>query len=813
MAKFVEVMIPLAVSGVYTYSVPEEWQKDVAIGKRTIVSFGAKKLYTGLITAIKSKSDFKAVKPILEIIDDAPLLSALHLSFWSWMSEYYQCSLGEVMISALPSGIRFDSETLFSATLIENQNIKYLSENEKLIWEYLNKKSCTLKEIEILIANQKIYPLLHQMLQAGYISGEERIKNPAQKKTKRYYRLVENLTDAQVSSFLNQIEKKAIKQWEVFSEIIHLSDIHVLISEEEIKNKIKNAQPALKQLLEKKWIAVVEQEVSRLKINVPKSQEEVILTYPQQKAFESLEQQFFKQDTVLLQGVTGSGKTYVYIKIIEKMLAQKMQTLYLLPEIALTGQIIKKLQSYFGNKVGIYHSKFNTQERIEIWHRVHTEQYGVILGTRSSLFLPFKNLGLIIIDEEHDGSYKQHDPAPRYHARDAAIMLAQFMDAKVVLGSATPSLETYKNMKDGKYGWVQMKTRFLNAKLPQINIVNTQEALRKKQMNGSFSKTLFDKIQDKLLKSEQIILFQNRRGFAPYLKCNDCEHSPKCKNCDVSLTYHQYLKKIKCHLCGYSENTPSTCKQCSSSAIKMVGTGTEKIEEEIQLFFPHAKTDRLDLETARGKESHLRIIENFESQKTQILIGTQMVTKGLDFDHVSLVGIVNVDLLLQQPDFRAAEKTFQLIAQVSGRAGRKETEGEVILQSARPQHPIIQLAAQNDFEAFYELEMQHRKDFFYPPFSRMIKLTLKHKQPEALKQATDYFVKQFRLPAGIKMLGPTTPLISKIKNLYLKELTFKIPKNTMLINLCKQNIAEATKALQQHSLLRQTVMSIDVDTY
>jgi primosomal protein N' (replication factor Y) len=584
-----------------------------------------------------------------------------------------------------------------------------------------------------------------------------------------------------------------------------------LISKKELAQKFPNAAATLKKLTEKNLIEEVAIRKDRIPETLPAEQKDILLTQKQMQAYRSIQQSFAKYEVTLLHGITSSGKTHVYIKLIDEMLQHRMQVLYMLPEIALTAQIIRKLKSYFGNKVGVYHSRFSANERVEIWNKVLTEEYQVVLGARSSLFLPFQHLGLIIVDEEHDSSYKQQDPAPRYHARDAAVMLGRLTDARVLLGTATPSLETYKNVKDGKYGLVELKERFLGFQLPQVVVVNTKEVRRKKQMRAYFSPTLLDEITKTLNQNEQVILFHNRRGYAPYILCNDCNYIPKCKYCDISLTYHKHINKLKCHLCGYTENNHERCPACGSSVLIMQGTGTEKIEDEIALLFPHARLDRLDTDTARGREAHQAIIEKFEKHETDILVGTQMVTKGLDFDRVRLVGVINIDHMLNYPDFRSAERTFQLVAQVSGRAGRKAHNGIVILQTSRPDHPVVQFASTFDYHAFYEYESQHRSSFFYPPFSRIIRITIKHKEQALATQAAQYFLKHITLPAEIKKLGPVIPVIARIKNFYLQDVIFKIPKNNTLLQSVKKQIHHAIYQTTQNALLSNVQFHIDVD--
>lgn len=810
MKAFAEILLPLNLPGTFTYEIPPLLINQAAVGKRVIVPFGKQKLYSGIIVHLKNESDYALTKEIVDIIDESPVLNTLHLQFWQWISDYYLCNVGEVMQAGMPTGIKFDSETFFSL-LKQPEYIDILSEQEQIIIEALRHRSFAIKDIQKLLGKKTVYPAIKKLLNDGIITGDEVLKNQYKVKTETFYQLTNSLNHDELNELINNWGNRAAKQLEVLNEIIFLSNVSPLIAKKELKEKFTNTDAALKKLIERNIIEEIYIQKGRLPDEKISTIDNILLSGIQQKAYNAIQECFQQHEVTLLHGVTASGKTHVYIKLIEDMLQKKMQVLYLLPEIALTSQIIRKLRSYFGNQVGVYHSKFNPNERVEIWNKVLNEEYKIIIGVRSSIFLPFQHLGLIIVDEEHDGSYKQHDPAPRYHARDAAVMLAKLTDAKVVLGTATPSLESYLNAIENKYGLVNMNQRFMNVNMPEILVVNTKEALRKKQMQSHFTNKLTEEINNTLNIKEQVILFLNRRGYSPFIECSDCSHVPKCKNCDVSLTYHKHINKLKCHLCGYVENNPARCSACGSHNLKMVGMGTEKIEDEIQILFPSSKIDRLDIDTARGKEAHQNIIEKFERYETDILVGTQMLSKGLDFDKVRLVGVINVDQMLNYPDFRSGEKTFQLVSQVSGRAGRKDGKGIVILQTSRPNHPIIQFAAAHDYGAYYQHEIEQRRQFFYPPFSRIIKITLKHKELSIAQQATHQFIKHIILPFAVKKLGPITPVISRVKNMYLQEVVFKIPKNNVLLQSTKEKILLAIREITQNTLLKGVYFHIDVD--
>lgn len=811
MNLFADIIIPIAIPGTYTYRIPDRLQQCAAAGKRAIVPLGTKKLYSGLITNLKRETNHQQVKDIVDIIDDIPVVHPLHLQFWQWICKYYLCFPGEVMHAAFPAGLRFDSETHFS--LLHKQPSVTFSPEEMIVIEALRHKSCTLKDIQKLLSKQNVYPIIRKLIHEGIITSDEVLRHQYKARSEIYYMLENTYTDQQWNDLINQWDKRATRQLELLEEIFFHAQTSPLVSKKKLMEKFSDINNPLKKLIEKGLIKEIVVPMSRLHVEASPETKEITLTRHQQMAYRAMQETFLHHDVVLLHGITSSGKTYLYLKLIEEMLQHKMQVLYLLPEIALTAQIIRKLQAHFGHKVGVYHSKFNAPERVEIWNKVLKGEYQVVLGARSALFLPFQQLGLIIVDEEHDGSYKQQDPAPRYHARDAAVMLGKITDAKVLLGTATPSLESYKNAQDGKYGLVELKERFLGYQLPEVIVVNTSEAQRKRQMRAHFAQVLIDEIQNTLARKEQVILFRNRRGYAPFIQCGECGVTLKCRHCDVSLTYHKSINKMKCHWCGYTEKNPDKCQNCGSFMLKMQGSGTQKIEDEIAMLFPHARIDRLDLDAARGKDTHEEIIEKFEQRKTDILVGTQMITKGLDFDHVRLVGVIHVDHMLSYPDFRSAERTFQLLAQVSGRAGRKDHHGRVILQTTRPQHPVIQYSAAHDYYSFYQHELAQRKSFFYPPFSRLIRITVKHKKAEEALQAALYLRKQIQLPQNVKIFGPVSPVVARVKNLYHQQILLKIPKNTALLQHTKHQIEHALQLTQQHHLLRTAQFSVDVDPY
>jgi primosomal protein N' (replication factor Y) (superfamily II helicase) len=583
------------------------------------------------------------------------------------------------------------------------------------------------------------------------------------------------------------------------------------ISRKVLLQSFENGSAALKELFRKSVLSQESRIVDRLDLSVINTIEKKKLSAEQSKTLNEIKEGFALEKPVLLHGVTSSGKTELYIHLIDEILSQGKQVLYLLPEIALTTQITTRLKAHFGNQLGIYHSKFSDDERVEVWNNLlNQKEYKVILGVRSSIFLPFKNLGLVIVDEEHENSFKQFDPAPRYHARDVALILARNFNANILLGTATPSVESYYNAKTGKFHLAVLQTRFEGIQLPRVEVVNTREAHRKKMMLSHFSPQLIDSMRLALSKKEQVILFQNRRGFAPFLECDMCAWIPKCRHCDVSMTFHKQINQLVCHYCGYSVTTPDTCHACGSPSLLQKGFGTQKIEEEIQALFPDAAVERMDYDTTRSKKGYENIITRFEEGKLDILVGTQMVTKGLDFDGVSLVGILNADTMLNNPDFRAFERSFQMMAQVSGRAGRKHKQGKVILQTSNPEHPVIRQVVVNDFEGFFAQQIEERKQFKYPPFYRLINITLKHKNQNTASKAAHELANQLRSVFGNRILGPQVPPVTKIQDLHLQRILLKLERDASPVK-AKSYVQECVNHLLSQERWRYVVVVLDVD--
>lgn len=817
---FIDVIVPLSVPNKFTYRVPEELNGEVAVGKRVIVQFGKSKFYTGITYKLHqtAPTDYQA-KYIDSVLDDRPVVTEKQLQLWDWIAQYYLCNPGDVMNAALPGGLKLSSTshiTFREDFNIEEIDYKDFSEKEHMILEALQAaQAMSFVDVESLLNIKAIQKHINALIKKGAIVVYEEIKDKYKPKLVPYIGIDAQLlgNEALLHDTLNGLEKKAFKQAEVMLLMLHLLKTDEASKQTGLVKKSLltarfDASPVT--ALVKKNILVEHQlETSRLLFD-HSSQTSKTLNPMQQKALGEARQAFDNKKAVLLHGITGSGKTEVYIELIREALKNGRQTLFLVPEIALTTQLITRIRAVFGEVVGIYHSRFSEQERVEVWNSILQEQQGikdgkhfkVILGARSALFLPFDQLGLVVVDEEHDNSYKQHDPAPRYHARDAALYLAGLHGANIVLGTATPSFESYYNALHNKYALVSMQQRFGKGELPQMIICDLKKETQQQQNKSVFSHQLITAITDALAKKEQVILFQNRRGFAPYTECNNCRWIPHCVHCDVSLIYHKNQNRLICHYCGYSMAPPHTCQACGSNDLKYKGLGTEKVEEEIALFFPQAAVARMDLDTTRSKYAYKQLIDEFENRRVDILVGTQMVTKGLDFDNVSTVGVLNVDSILNFPDFRSFEKAYQLIVQVSGRAGRKDRNGKVYIQTTLPDHPVLQQALTGDYGAFYNSLIGEREQYHYPPFTRVIELTLVSKDINLTNLLAEELAAQLRPLFGAMMLGPEFPLIAKIKDQYHKRILLKINRDyapTQVRNILKAEIDRLKFNNKQHA--------------
>ncbi len=826
---YADLILPVPLNQVFTYHVPEDLAEFCTVGKRAVVQFGKRKVYSGIIYRVhENKPTAYQTKDLLSILDDEPLINDRQLKFWKWIADYYLCSLGEVYRAALPSGLKLESQTgiRYNFDFFEDdENLERVNftEKETLLLDVLRKKK-TLKisEVNKILTLKNSLAYIKSLYDKGAIEIDETIVSAYRNKQERYIRLHERIENEDILNIELDNLKRAKKQKQLLFDFLKLINYGEKNQIAEIKKKELLAQTGasnqvLNELLKKEILESFKKNISRLAVDNEELIDAKILNKAQATALREIKKQFKEKNTVLLHGITSSGKTEIYIHLIHEIIKQGKQVLYLLPEIALSTQLIIRLKKHFGDKIGVYHSKFNDAERVEIWKNIQKRSelhnrpnYQIILGVRSSVFLPFENLGLIIIDEEHENTFKQYHPAPRYHARDSALVLAQIHGAKTLLGTATPSIESYYNAQNGKFGFVELKTRYQDILLPEIFIADTKEARRKKQMKSHFTPLLLDSIQEALAENTKVILFQNRRGFAPYLECTACGEIPKCKNCDVSLTYHRHTNQLTCHYCGYSYTNTGECAACGSSAIRTRGFGTEKVEDELAIMLPHAKIRRMDLDSTQGKRAHERLIQEFETGQIDILIGTQMVTKGLDFDDVSLVGILDADQMLNFPDFRAYERSFQLMAQVSGRAGRKNKRGKVIIQTSQPENLIIKYVIKNDYLGMYFSQIAEREMFKYPPYNRLIYITLKHKDKAVLDAGAKVFADWLRRIQPNNILGPEYPVINRTHNLYLKSIIVKLGKGEKSRSF-KKNAVYLAKKLVEHQQFKSLQIVFDVD--
>ena len=806
MKKFADVILPLPLHNCFTYSLPDEWADEVQTGCRVVVPFGRKKYYTAIVCNVHycAPTEYE-VKEVSVLLDARPILLPRQFKFWEWLADYYLCTQGDVYKAALPSGLKLESETIIEYNPDFESDVR-LPEKEQKILDMLSAvpEQCVTKlEKESGIKN--ILSVIKSLLDKEAVFVKEELRRTYKPKTETRVRLtVAARNEHRLHIFFDELQRRAPKQLDLLMKYMELSgclsgrDVKE-VSKAELLQRASATPSAFNGLVERGVFEVYQQEIGRLDTALLK---DVVPVNPlnehQQQAYHAILENFQSKNVCLLHGVTASGKTEVYIHLIKETIRQGKQVLYLLPEIALTAQITERLQRVFGSRLGIYHSKFPDAERVEIWQKqLSEEDYDIILGVRSSVFLPFRNLGLVIVDEEHENTYKQQDPAPRYHARNAAIVLASMYGAKTLLGTATPSVETWYNATSGKYGLVELKERYKEIQLPEIIPVDIKELHRKKMMNGPFSPLLLQYIREALEQKEQVILFQNRRGFAPMIECNTCGWVPKCKNCDVSLTYHKGLNQLTCHYCGYTYQLPRVCPACDGVDLRNRGFGTEKIEDDIKVLFPDARVARMDLDTTRTRTAYERIISDFEQGKTDILIGTQMVSKGLDFDHVSIVGILNADTMLNYPDFRAYERAFQLMAQVAGRAGRKNKRGRVILQTKSIDHPIIPQVISNDYEGMVGGQLAERQMFHYPPYYRLIYVYMKHRNETLLDLMAQTMATKLRTVFGNRVLGPDKPPVARVQTLFIRKIILKIEANApmarvreLLVRIQKETVAE-----------------------
>ncbi len=817
MHNFIDVILPIPLERLFTYSITRAEAGFLQPGMRVAVPFGKSKIYTGLVGAIHTNApEIYEAKEIHQILDKTPIVTEQQLQLWKWVSKYYMCTIGDVMRASLPSALLLESETLISkndSELISDENLK---DDEFLIYEALHhQSSLKVQDISSILDKKNILPVLNRLIEKNAITLQEEIYAKYKPKLERFVKLNDKFTSEEALQQLLDNLSRARKQKEVVISLFSLSAVSKKpIKVSDLVKKSQSSSAIIKTLIDKKILDEYFIQTDRVIYSGEKPQASKTLNEEQEFALKEITDNFRAKDVVLLHGVTSSGKTEVYVKLIEETLSQGQQVLYLLPEIALTTQLITRLQNYFGEKVAVYHSRYSLNERVEVWNKVlgSSDKAQIVLGARSSILLPFNNLGLIIVDEEHEQSYKQFDPAPRYHARDTAIVLSNLHKAKVLLGSATPSLESYHNCKQDKYGLVEMHTRFNNVLPPKVELVDLKEKYKKKRMKGHFSDRLMEEMQIALEEGQQIILFQNRRGFSPIVECLTCGHSPQCPNCDVSLTYHQYKNQLRCHYCSYNMAVQQQCQACGSIDVDTKGFGTEQIEEEVKVLFPEHKVARMDLDTTRGKYAYEKLITSFEQQEIDILVGTQMLTKGLDFRHIKLVGIMNADSMLNFPDFRAHERSYQLMSQVAGRAGRTDKRGLVLIQTYNPHHQILQQVSTNDYVSMFKEQMDERHNYKYPPIYKLVKITLKHKDYNRVNTGADWLAKSLRQIFTKNVLGPEFPPISRIRNQYHKNVLIKIPNGQSLAKT-KEAILKVKNSFHSVKDFKSIKVVVNVDNY
>ncbi len=811
--RFVEVILPLALPRTFTYKAGDA---ELQPGTRVAVPFGRTRIYTALVIETHDNAPtLYEARDIEQVLDTQPIVTDIQIAHWFWIASYYMCTIGEVYRSAMPSGLLLESETLLSAAPDANSDVS-LSPDEQVIQAALARQSSlSVREVSALLNKKRVFPVLQGMLAKNLVRLREEIQDAYKPKLVRYIRLAEAFDDPENLQPLLEELKNAPKQRNLVLSYFQLkARDRKPIAVNLLLEHAAGSAVALKSLVEKGIFESYQLQHDRQVFDGSVREDRLELSTAQEDAFEAIRVSFQSHDVTLLHGVTASGKTEIYVQLIERFLEEDRSVLYLLPEIALTTQLVERLRWHFGEKVTVFHSGFSNNERVEAWQRVleGSPKARIIIGARSALFLPFRHLGFIIVDEEHESTFKQQDPAPRYHARDTAIVLAGYHGAKVLLGSATPSLETRYNAESGKYGLVELTKRYGDAVLPEIALVDLKDAYFREKMKGHFSDTLIENLQETLERGEQAILFQNRRGFSPVVECLDCGHVPQCPQCDVSLTYHKHKSQLRCHYCGHAIAMPQFCHACSSVNLTTKGFGTEQVQEELEALFPAIRSLRMDQDTTRGRHSFSRIIDAFRNREADILIGTQMLSKGLDFDNVGLVGIMNADNMLYYPDFRAQERAFQMLTQVAGRAGRSERKGKVIIQTYNPYHNIIRQVTENDYPAMYHEQLHERRIYKYPPFFRLIRITLRYREYERLREASAWLADVLRQHLDMPILGPEEPPIARIRNEYIRQILVKMPSGSNPAPL-KNRIDRIRTSFSAVPHFRSVKVVVNVDFY
>lgn len=816
MEYFIDVIVPIAVTTTFTYRVSQAEYTFLQQGMRVAVPFGKRLVYTALVLNKHSqKPQVYEPKDIHTIIDEQPIVTKIQIDFWQWIAQYYMCSLGEVYKAALPNAFLLESETILSFNRDLVVDLRSLTDDEFLLYEAFEQQPILrFDEVQNILNKKKVFGVIDELLKKNIIYLNQHIHEKYKPKLVKYVALHDNFKEEKNLINLLDNELKTEKQRALVLKYFQLQTKNTPIELKELLKEAEVSTSIFNNLEKKEIFTVYTLAEDRVQFS-DAFLNDIQFTEAQTTTIQSLKNQFEKYDVTLLNAVTGAGKTEIYIKLIQECIEKNQQALFLVPEIGLTTQLVQRLTAYFGNKVAVYNSKYSENERVEVYQHVlnHTEKAQVVIGSRSSIFLPFKNLRLIIVDEEHEASYKQVDPAPRFHTRDTAIVLAKMFHAKVLLGSATPSLESYYNSYQQKYGYVELNQRFTNVQLPEIVLVDLKEARRKKEVNGIFSVKLIDAITEALYNGEQVLLFQNRRGYSPVLECLTCGNVPHCTSCDVSLTYYKRQNYLKCHYCGYTMAMPTKCHSCHSTELTTKGLGTEQIEDALRSIFPNKRIARMDQDTTRGKFAFERLIDGFKNREIDIMVGTQMLAKGLDFDNVTLVGIMNADSMLTFPDFRAYERAYQLMTQVAGRAGRKNKQGKVLIQTYNPYHNTIQQVTQNDYKGMFKEQMYERLNFKYPPFYRLIRLQLKHTDYNKVKEASNWLATNMRNNiADVLVLGPQEPSINRIRNQYIQIVLIKLPLNKP-VNVLKTAIQKSINSLETIGMYKGVKTTISVDFY
>lgn len=817
---YAEVILPLPLYSTFTYSIPHEMLNTVKVGYRVIVPFGRKKYYTAIVASITPiKPDGYEVKEIIMALDDHAIVRHPQIKFWEWIAEYYLCAIGDVYKAALPAGLKVESETFIELNTDYEEDEEYrLNDREAIVCQTLDHSGrMSPAEIEKRTGFRNVEAIVSRLLEKGAIIVSEKLVERYRSHKDTYVRLTAGKGDSEALHSAFDKVKSAKKQEAMLLALIELSGFTRKdepikeVSRAKLLERTGLTSPIIAAMAQKGIVETYKKEINRFKYNGLINATLPTLSDAQSRALDEIHKAFTKQDIVMLHGVTSSGKTEIYIRLIDYVMRNGNQVLYLVPEIALTTQLTRRLQRVFGDKVLIYHSKFSDNERVDLWRKIlKSNEPCVVIGARSSVFLPFGNLGLVIVDEEHETSYKQYDPAPRYNGRDAATVLASMHGAKTLLGSATPSVETYYKARSGRYGLVTLNVRYEGVKLPSIEIIDMNTARKRQIATGTFADRTKMLAREALNRGEQVIFFHNRRGFAPLARCKQCGWVPKCEHCDVSLTYHRRFNELVCHYCGASYPLPNVCPACKEPGIEILGYGTERIEDEVETLFPQAKIARMDLDTTRNKDGYETIIEDFSQRKSQILVGTQMVTKGLDFEGVSLVGVLNADTLINFPDFRSTERAFNMLEQVAGRAGRKKSDGIVAVQTSQPAHPILAFLTAHDYTGFYNAEIEERCNFNYPPFTRLIYIYLKHRDINILTEMSAIYGNKLRELFGTRVFGPEEPMVSRIQSLYIRKIMLKIEVQASMKKV-KNILRDTFEQMHQHPRMKGIIIYYDVD--